>query len=259
MAGDEGLVAAGRVLMGATETVPLEGVIWRPPIPDARKLFALAGNYMAHIEEGGKKSVSSSQTPRVFMKPPSTTLRAHGDPIVLHRHARGVDYEAELAVVIGHRARYVKKSEAMSVVAGYSCLNDVSERKFRIYDRDETTKWDSFFDWLNCKWVDGFAPMGPALVTADEIDDPHELDIGLSVNGEERQASNTRMTIFDIPTIIEFISAFCTLEPGDIIATGTPAGVGDARGTYLADGDAVRVSIASVGVLENPVVAEDSA
>ncbi len=257
--GDDAFSFARQVLDNAglaEEAIPLERVTLRPPVPDARKLFALAGNYLAHIQEGRKRMADAAATPRVFMKPPSTTLRGPAEPIPLHRYARGVDYEAELAVVIGRRAKYVTRADAMDYVAGYSCLNDVSERKFRVFERDETTEWDSFFDWLNGKWIDGFAPMGPALVTCDEVPNVSELSISLTVNGEERQRASCGQMIFDIPTIIEFISAFCTLEPGDIIATGTPAGVGDPAGVYLQDGDVVEVRVPGVGVLRNPVETE---
>jgi len=240
---------------GQAEWLALDSVTLGPPVPGARKLFALAGNYAEHIQESIKHA-GISQAPRVFMKPPSTVLRGDGAPITLHRYARGVDWEAELAVVIGARARYVDRADALGYVAGYSCFNDVSERKFQVFPRERRTEWDGFFDWLNGKWVDGFGPMGPALVTPEEVGDPQDLDISLTVNGTVQQSANTRQMIFDVATIIEFLSAFCTLEPGDIIATGTPAGVGDAKGVYLSAGDTVQVRIQRVGTLTNPVVAE---
>jgi len=240
---------------GTAQWFDRDAVILGPPVPGARKLFALAGNYAEHIEESIKHA-GISQAPRVFMKPPSTVLRGDGAPIVLHRHARAIDWEAELAVVIGARAKYVSRADALAYVAGYSCFNDVSERKFRVFPHERRSEWDGFFEWLNGKWVDGFGPMGPALVTPDEVGDVQDLDISLTVNGTVQQSANTRQMIFDVATIIEFLSAFCTLEPGDIIATGTPAGVGDARGVYLSAGDTVQVRIDRVGTLTNPVIAE---
>jgi 2-keto-4-pentenoate hydratase/2-oxohepta-3-ene-1,7-dioic acid hydratase in catechol pathway len=255
-AGDEGLSRARRAMDAAAEPVPLAEVTLLAPVPGARKLFALAGNYMKHVEESAKVSQATKATPRVFMKPPSTTLIGPGAPIVLGRHARAVDWEAELAVVIGRGGKYIDRSVAMKHVAGYACMNDVSDRRFRVFERPEAAEWDRFFDWLNGKWGDSFAPMGPALVTQDEIDDPHALPISLSVNGELKQDASTGQMIFGIATIIEFISAFVTLEPGDIIATGTPAGVGDPQGVYLADGDIVEVRIGGLGSLVNPVVTD---
>jgi len=252
-AGPEGLRVAAEVVQSPRRVYTLDEVHLGPPVPRARKLFALAGNYLKHVEESRKVTQGTTMTPRVFMKPPSTTLVGPGDTIVLGPHAQAVDWEAELAVVIGRRGKGIRRDEAMDYVAGYSCFNDISEREFRIFPRDETAEWDRFFDWLNGKWGDSFAPMGPALVTRDEVPDPHGLDISLSVNGELKQSSNTGRMIFDVGTIIEFISAFCTLEPGDIIAMGTPEGVGHARGERLRPGDEVEVRISGLGTLRNPV------
>jgi 2-keto-4-pentenoate hydratase/2-oxohepta-3-ene-1,7-dioic acid hydratase in catechol pathway len=254
-AGEAGLAIACNALAAPTSTHALEEVELQAPVSGARKLLALAGNYLKHVEESRNVSRATTETPRVFMKPPSTTLIGPGAPIVLGRYAHGVDWEAELAVVIGRKASGVRREEAMGYVAGYACLNDVSEREFRVFPREETGEWDRFFDWLNGKWGDSYAPMGPYLVTSDEVGDPSALEVSLTLNGVQKQSSSTGRMIFDIGTIIEFISAFCTLEPGDIIATGTPEGVGHPRGEHLAAGDRVEVSITGLGVLSNPVVA----
>ena len=235
------------------------GVRVRPPVPAPRKLFCLATNYQAHMEERGtyKMQEKDTVTPRIFMKPPSTTLRAHGEPILISPKAQWIDWEGELAAVIGKRGRYISRDEALEYVAGYSCFNDVSERMLKIRERTDTDTRDSFFDWLNGKWMDSFAPMGPAMVTADEIPDPHDLELSLWVNDKRMQHANTGAMIFDIPDILEYLSSYVTLEPGDIIATGTPSGVGRPQGLRLQPGDVVRVEIEGVGVLENPVKAEE--
>ena len=231
----------------------------RPPVPAPRKLFCLATNYQEHMEERGtyRMQKKDTVTPRIFMKPPSTTLRAHGEPILISPQAQWIDWEGELAIVIGKRGKYIPRDEAMGYVAGYSCLNDVSERALKIRDRVETDARDAYFDWLNGKWMDSFAPMGPVLVTADEISDPHDLELSLWVNGKRMQHASTGGMIFDIPDMLEYLSCYITLEPGDVIATGTPSGVGRAQGIRLEPGDVVRLEIEGIGVLENPVEAEE--
>jgi 2-keto-4-pentenoate hydratase/2-oxohepta-3-ene-1,7-dioic acid hydratase in catechol pathway len=237
--------------------VPLSRVRLEAPIPCPRKLFALAGNYASHIqEEGGRARAKLEQTPRVFMKPPSTTVNRPGGPIVLSRHAVWIDWEVELGVVIGRRAKYVEPKDAPKYIAGYTIVNDVSERDFKVRERTKTEGFDQFFDWLNGKWPDGFAPMGPCLTTADEIGDPHNLHIQLSVNGQVMQDSNTGAMTYSCAEIVSFISQWVTLEPGDVIATGTPAGIGKVRGLKLKEGDVVRCEIEKIGVLENAVVRE---
>ena len=241
---------------GKTASTPLGEVTLCAPVPEPGKLFCLAGNYVKHIEEGsGGVKAKDKITPRLFLKPSSNTVIGPGAPIMIPDVARAVDWEAELAVVIGKRGKHIAKADAFDYVAGYTAMNDVSERKLQIRERPETSEWDAFFDWLNGKWFDCFAPMGPCLVTADEIPDPHDLDLSLSVNGERKQHSNTQQMIHRIDELIEYISAFITLGPGDVIATGTPEGTGDPVGVYLKPGDVVRVEIERIGVLENPVEA----
>jgi 2-keto-4-pentenoate hydratase/2-oxohepta-3-ene-1,7-dioic acid hydratase in catechol pathway len=229
------------------------------PIRDVPKLLALAGNFRKHVEESGFKAVMSQDviTPQVFSKPPSTTINAPGGAIALRPSNRFLDWEVELAVVIGKRGRDVSPADAMSCVFGYSVINDISERELNGDKLGRTVReFDPFFDWLLGKWFDGSAPLGPEIVTADEIGDPHALNLQLSLNGDVMQSGNTAQMIFDIPETIAYISSVLTLEPGDVIAMGTPEGVGKARGIRLRPGDVMRAEIEGIGVLETSIIAE---
>ncbi len=249
--GPAALAEVAELAAGLTP-VPVDSVALGAPIPNPRKLLLLAGNYAEHIMEGGHRLVEADKaTPRIFMKPPSTTVRGPFDPIPIPPVARFVDWEAEMAFVMGRRCKAVKAEQAMDYVAGYTILNDVSERELLIKPRPETREWDGFFDWLNGKWLDGFAPMGPWLTTADDIGDPHRLEVKLTVNGKVEQQGNTGQMIFHVGDIIEYISAIVTLEPGDVVATGTCAGVGHAKGIKLTPGDVVRVEVEALGAIES--------
>jgi 2-keto-4-pentenoate hydratase/2-oxohepta-3-ene-1,7-dioic acid hydratase in catechol pathway len=158
-----------------------------------------------------------------------------------------------LAVVIGTRCRDVPVERALDVVFGYTVANDISARSAEWGVDREDNKWNGFFDWLNGKWPDGFAPLGPCVVTADEVPDPQALDLGLSLNGQQRQRSNTREMIFGVAETIAFASRFMTLEPGDVIETGTPAGVGATTKTYLKAGDVMEAWVEGIGTLRTPV------
>lgn len=226
------------------------------PIPRPNKLFLLAGNYAKHIEEGGGHAAERAETfPYVFMKPPTTTLTDPGKPIrippVSPHH---IDWELELAVIIGRECKGVSEEEALNYVAGYTVINDISDRKFRPNPDRKTRDKDQFFDWLHGKWHDSFCPCGPCIASADSIPDPQSLSLQLRVNGELHQDATTAQQIFPVAAVIEFISSFVTLEPGDIISTGTPAGVGNTTGTYLKGGDQVAASIGSIGTLKSSVV-----
>ena len=248
---------AGEALAGAVHS--MSAVKLRAPVPQARKLFALAGNYAEHVREGGRQSHAKEETyPYFFLKPPSTTLLAPGAPLTYPSIARKLDYEGELVIVIGKRGRDIPASRAYHYVAGYTILNDVSERALASKEppRAERDR-DRFFDWLMGKWFDGAAPCGPWMVTRDEIEDPHTLRLRTRVNGEVRQDASTSEMIFTVPELIEFISRITTLEPGDLIATGTPAGVGQARGLFLRPGDTVEVEIERIGVLRTPIISSD--
>ncbi len=229
------------------------------PMPNPRKLFCLAGNYQDHIEESGttKMQIQDKETPRVFMKPPTSTVIGPGDQILIPPIARGVDWEGELAVVMGREAKGVQAEDALDYVAGYTVMNDVSERMLQIKKRTDSRPRDEWFDWLNGKWLDTFAPQGPWIVTSDEITDPHTLDISTYVNGDRKQHNNTGQMLYPVDKIIEYISAIITLEPGDLISTGTISGVGDTTGTYMQPGDKVEIEISGIGRLVNTVAASE--
>ncbi len=223
---------------------PRAGVTLHPPVPDPRKIVCLGLNYRDHAEEVG---LEMPKAPVLFAKFASC-LQAPGAPIVLPAASTQVDYEVELCVVIGRRAKNVRPEAARDHVAGYTIFHDVSARDFQF----QTSQWTAG------KNFDTFGPCGPALVTADEVGDPHLLDVSLSINGQTMQRSNTRNLIFDVWQTIAYISTVLTLEPGDLIPTGTPGGVGFTRKpqVFLKPGDVVRLEIERLGVLENPVVAE---
>jgi 2-keto-4-pentenoate hydratase/2-oxohepta-3-ene-1,7-dioic acid hydratase in catechol pathway len=229
------------------------------PIANPPKLFFLAGNYAKHVAERGGTGAEREETfPYIFMKPPNTTLTHAGDPIVIPRISPDhIDWECELAVVIGRRCRHADEDEAMGCVAGYTIVNDVSDRSFFPNPKRTPRERDKFFDWMHGKWHDTFCPMGPCVLSADVVSDPQALPMQLSVNGQVRQQASTAEMIFPVHAIISFLSDLVTLQPGDVIATGTPSGVGSASRTYLRPGDVVRATVGPIGTLENPVEAEE--
>jgi 2-keto-4-pentenoate hydratase/2-oxohepta-3-ene-1,7-dioic acid hydratase in catechol pathway len=235
---------------------PASEVRFLTPIARPGKILAAAGNYQAHIDEGGGTKVDPTiRTPRLFIKP-STSLVGPDDPLVLPTVSEQVDWEMELAIVIGRPGRDIPKSEALDHVAGYTIMNDVSARSMSWgVENREVHAWDGFFDWLVGKWIDGFAPTGPWIVTAEEIPDPHDLQLTFDLNGERWQDASTGGMIFDCADLISFASRIMTLEPGDMIATGTPAGVGVATGRFLQPGDEMVGEISGIGRLRTPVVA----
>jgi 2-keto-4-pentenoate hydratase/2-oxohepta-3-ene-1,7-dioic acid hydratase in catechol pathway len=238
----------------SSDGVPLSSVELLAPMARPPKLMAAAGNYQAHIIEGGAKPVDKTIiVPKLFIKPSSSVL-APGKPISLPTTSNTTDWELELGVVIGKRGKNIPVEDALSYVAGYTVINDVSARtsEWGLPSRNPS-EWDLFFDWLNGKWPDGFAPTGPWLVTADEIPDPQALQMTLKVNGTEHQNASTGDMIFTVAELIAFSSRFMTLEPGDTYATGTPSGVGDATGTYLHDGDVMEAWVEGIGTLVTPV------
>lgn len=245
-----------RAVVGWVEEVPLG-----PPIPNPPKLLCVAGNYREHIVECGMAAPDADKiiTPQFFSKFPSTCIVGPKAPIPIGRRNVAVDWEIELAVVMETGGKNIPFDAALQQVFGYTIINDVSERKFNsnIPNRLMRTN-DSFFDWLSGKWFDGFAPIGPVLVTRDEIPDPQALQIGLEVNGVVMQDSTTSKMIFSVAELIAYISEYVTLEPGDMIATGTPEGIGASRGQFLNPGDVVRGWISGMGCLENRVVALSS-
>ncbi len=218
---------------------------WLPPL-DPTAILCIGLNYRRHAEESG---ASVPEYPVLFMKNPAAPT-GHREPIRLPAVcADEVDYEAELAVVIGKPARNVSKKDALDYVLGYMCSNDVSARIW------QSKRGGS--QWCRGKGFDTFAPLGPVLVTRDEVPDPNALAITSSLNGETMQSSNTKDMIFDVPTLISFLSEDTTLLPGTVILTGTPEGVGWARNpkVLLKPGDTIAVEIEGLGRLENPVTA----
>jgi acylpyruvate hydrolase len=211
------------------------------PVLSPQKIICVGHNYREHILEMGREL---PHYPVIFAKF-SNTLIGPQDDIPFFPVSNQLDYEAEFAFVIGKRARNVTQEEALIYVAGYTIANDVTYR-----DIQRRT-----IEWLQGKTVEGSLPLGPWLITSDEIKDPSGLEVVLSVNGEERQRSNTRNLVFTVPYLVEFLSNLMTLEPGDLILTGTPGGVGVAREpqVFLKNGDTVRVEIDQIGVLENKV------
>lgn len=201
------------------------------PVPRPGKIICLGHNYRDHM---GRDRTEPPEFPTFFCKTVNTVI-GPGAPVVIPPVTAQADFEAELAVVIGRRTRRVAEKEALACVAGYTIFNDVSARDYQ----KRTSQW------MIGKSFDTFGPMGPALVTADEIPDPHKLDLALSVNGVQRQKTNTRRMIFSIPFLIAYLSAVMTLDPGDVIATGTPARTEPAPGAphYLQPGDRIRITI----------------
>ena len=222
----------------------LSEVKLRAPIPRPRKLICVGLNYRDHAAETGAQIPS---VPTIFNKF-ATAVIGPGDNIILPRVSKAPDYEAEFAFVIGQGGRHIAAEDWRNHVFGYTIVNDVTAR-----DYQRATS-----QWLMGKTFDTFAPMGPWIVTADEIPDPHTLDIQIDVSGEILQNSNTRELIFKVPDLVAFLSTVFTLEAGDVVSTGTPAGVGFVRKPprFLRPGDDVVVKIPAIGELRNPVVAE---
>jgi 2-keto-4-pentenoate hydratase/2-oxohepta-3-ene-1,7-dioic acid hydratase in catechol pathway len=248
-----------RLAQTATKTIPPESMKLLAPIPRPGKVLALAGNYSEHIKEasvhhgyqlGLSESPRQSTVPRPFLMP-ATCVIGPGDTVTWPGYSREIDYELELAVVIGTAAKGVESADALSCVAGYTIANDVSARSVTFSKDRQKRPWDEFYDWLNGKWADGFCPMGPYLVTKDEVPDVQNLSMVLKVNGEVRQNANTAQMIYAVADIVSFLSHIMTLEPGDVICTGTPSGVGVATGNFLKAGDRIECAIEGLGVLTN--------
>ncbi|MBT8341517.1 MAG: fumarylacetoacetate hydrolase family protein [Desulfatitalea sp.] len=210
-----------------------------PPVAQPSKIICLGKNYMAHAKEGG---FEAPDRPLIFCKTPNT-LNGPYDPVLLPQSSDQVDWEVELALIIGKAGKRIRKSQAMDHIAGFTVMNDVSARRAQFADSQ----------WFRGKSFDTFAPVGPALVTLDEIGDPHDLRLTATVNGECMQSGTTADLIFDLPTLIADISQDITLVPGDILSTGTPAGVGFFRNppVVLKDGDEVACRIERIGEIRN--------
>ena len=232
----------------------------RVPVPEPKKVILLAGNYAAHIVEGGGQAPERAETfPYFFWKPPSTTLTDPGAPILIPRVSPNhIDWEIELGVIIGKKARHVTEKEALGYVAGYTVCNDISDRVFQINPKRKPRDKDRYFDWLHGKWHDTFLPCGPCVRSAASLPDPQKMRLVLRVNGKIMQDATTAQMIFPVAALVSVLSEFTTLEPGDLIVTGTPAGIGHARKPpiYLKPKDEVVCEIEGIGVLKNPVDAE---
>jgi 2-keto-4-pentenoate hydratase/2-oxohepta-3-ene-1,7-dioic acid hydratase in catechol pathway len=241
------LIKAGSPVLHAAKNLTaksaysLDAVEYLPAVYPG-KIIAIGRNYKEHAAEGGSEP---PKAPLLFTKFPNA-LHAHNAPVTLHAISEQIDFEAELAVVIGRRASKVSEADALSYVFGYSCLNDVSARDLQFSDGQ----------WVRGKGLDGFAPLGPFITTKDEIPDPQSLKIEGILNGEVMQSSNTKMMIFGVAYLISYITQAITLEPGDVIATGTPEGVGVFRKPprLLKPGDLFEVVIEKVGTLKNTFV-----
>ncbi|MHC4519002.1 MAG: fumarylacetoacetate hydrolase family protein [Planctomycetota bacterium] len=254
-----GLDEVRRLSQADAEAIELESVTLLAPLPEPGKLLALAGNYAEHVKEaslqrgyelGLSDSPRQTTVPRPFLMPTSV-ISGPGDMVPWPTYSKEIDYELELAVVIGKRTRRVTPAEALDHVAGYTIGNDISARSVTFKEGRGARPWDEFYDWLNGKWADGFFPMGPYLVTKDEIADAQNLAMTLKVNGQVRQRANTSQMIYPVADIVSFLSHLMTLEPGDIISTGTPSGVGIATGNFLQGGDTIECAIEGLGALTN--------
>ncbi len=237
------LIEEAKKLLGEGLLIRCGEVELDAPVRPRKNVICLGLNYMDHVEEGGAEP---PEVPVFFTKAPTAIVGPYDD-IVYPRATRELDYEVELALVIGRRGKYIPRREAYDYVAGYMVFNDVTARDLQRRHRQ----------WFRGKSLDTFAPMGPCIATPEEVGDPMSLDMSLRVNDELRQCSNTGRMIFDIPEIISILSEGMTLEPGDVIATGTPSGVGMTDPEkLLKPGDVVEAWIERIGRLRNRVIAE---
>lgn len=242
--------AGGAPSVGTTAELELVAPMARPP-----KLLACAANYQRHIDEGGGAKVDKTRiVPKLFLKP-SSAIIGPSDAITLPTVSTENDWEIELAVVIGRKGFEIPEERALDHIAGYMIVNDMSCRSMSWGPGPDGQPKENkeFFDWLNGKWPDGFAPCGPWIATKDEVPDPQSLDFSLVLNGELMQTGNTSEMIFTCVELVAFASRFMTLEPGDIIATGTGAGCGFVTGRYLRDGDVMEATIDALGTQVTPI------
>lgn len=255
--GEEALAIAHKVARGAADgdiaSLPEASVVLGAAVQNPPTIYLLAGNYQSHIVEGGGAAVDKAKiNPRPFIKP-ATAIIGTNDPILIPPDSDTLDYEIEIAAVIGKPGRHIAVDQADDHVAGYVVFNDVSARSLKIAEGRTTRAGDDFFDWLLGKWCDSFAAIGPYLVTRDEAGDPNALEMALRVNGELRQHSDAGEMIFSIAESIAFLSRFVTLRAGDLLCMGTPGGVGATTATYLKSGDVVVAEIEKLGTLTNTV------
>lgn len=256
-AGDAAVNAARNAVSkaGDAHSQPLSATKLAAPLPCPGKLLCLAGNYAEHIQEGGGVYVGKEKMiPRFFSKPCSTVI-ATGEAIRVPASTGFADWELELAVVIGKTGRDLTPEQAEDHIVGYTIFNDISARELSFRKNLPQQEGDYYFDWLVGKWLDTFGPMGPWITLKDEVPHADRLGMKLWLNDELQQDANTGQMIFSPAEALSFISQFVTLNPGDIISTGTPAGVGHSKKLRLKPGDRIRGEIESLGVLENSVEA----
>ena len=242
--------SAANVAKGSTG-IPVESVKLHSPILNPEKILLMAVNYRAHRRESGTED--APKEPYLFTKF-RNALIGPGDPVLIPKVSSKVDWEVELSVIIGKAGKNITKKDAMNHVVGYAVSNDISFRDFQFSTKmpDGNTKLG--LNWVKGKGMDASFPLGPWLVTSDEIPNPHDLQISLAVNGTTKQQSTTGDMVFTIDSIVEYASQGMTLKPGDIISTGTPEGVGAfTGGPYLKDGDILEGTIEKIGTLRNPV------
>jgi 2-keto-4-pentenoate hydratase/2-oxohepta-3-ene-1,7-dioic acid hydratase in catechol pathway len=249
----EPLQGAKRRIVESRSGVPVDSVKLLSPVLNPEKILLVARNYLSHNLEQNAKPPSE---PYFFTKF-RNALIAHGEPILVPRVSSKADWEGELAVIIGKAGKNIQSKEAMENVAGYAVANDVSFRDLQFSTRSDNAAVALGSNWVKGKGLDSSFPLGPWLVTKDEVADPHNLDLSLSVNGKVKQHSNTGDMMFKVDSLIEYVSAGMTLKPGDVISTGTPEGVAVFTGEpFLKDGDVVEVTISGIGTLKNPVRSE---
>jgi 2-keto-4-pentenoate hydratase/2-oxohepta-3-ene-1,7-dioic acid hydratase in catechol pathway len=248
------------IVAGATETAPtgrrpLAGARILAPLLRPGKVLCVAANYQSHVTESGSRERERRiATPRLFLKP-DTAVIGPDEPVRLNPITRQLDWEVEIAVWVGREVRDVSEDEAAAAIAGYSTSNDISARSLELGTERDDYEGTNFFDWLEGKWLDGSAPIGPYLVTSDEIDDPQNLRLTLTVNGETWQDGTSQDMVHSVAALVAFSSRLMTLRPGDVILTGTPAGVGATTGVYLKPGDVMVAEVGGLGSLTTPVVA----
>jgi len=238
---DEARKAAG----GQAADMPLESVTLLPPIPNPSKIICIGLNYHEHRKETGRTEETAN--PTLFTRFADTQI-GHGQAMILPKASEQLDFEGELALVIGKEARHVSQADALSHIAGYTCFNDGSVRDWQ----NHTLQWTAGKNFMQT------GAFGPWMVTTDEIPDPTALELTTRLNGAVIQNSTTDLLIFDIPTLIEYITTFTVLEPGDVISTGTPGGVGFKRDpqVFMKPGDKVEIEITKIGILANDIVSE---
>ena len=256
--GDLTTVIRGEAVRTAETRRPLDEVQLLTPLLTPGKVIAVAANYQEHVKEAGEDARDQkTATPRLFLKP-DTTITGPDAPVTLNPITHQLDWEVEIAAVIGRRAHAVTPDEALDYVFGYATSNDISARSLDLGTARDDNAWTGFFDWLEGKWLDGSAPVGPYLVSADEVPDPQNLGLTLTLNGETMQQGSSTDMVHTVAELVSFSSRLMTLNPGDMILTGTPSGVGATTGVFLKPGDTMVAEVEGLGRLTTPIVAAES-